>query len=89
MRPDSKPKIQQSGKYSNLSAVLQSASSNELAALLEKLSKGHREVLPGVTLSTFEAGFLTGELQYSLKPKRRRRKKIDVDHMCFFPPPAR
>src|ERR1700676_2192763 len=68
-------------KYTPIGEALATATPKVLASLLGDLKKGSRTVMPGVKLSTFEAGFLAAELSKSLKPKRRRRKKIELDHM--------
>jgi hypothetical protein len=70
-------------KYADLEKVLATADAKTLASLLNTLQTGNRNVHPGVTLSSFEAGFLAAQLRSGLKPKRRRRKKIDLDHILY------
>jgi hypothetical protein len=70
-------------KHEKLKLILANSDSKTLAALLRTLQKGKRKVQPDVTLSAFEAGFLAAQLSSSLKPKRRRRKKIELDHILF------
>ena len=68
-------------KNARLREVLANGDSKTLASLLKDLQTGKRKVHPGVTLSSYEAGFLAAQLKSSLKPKRHRRKKIEFDHI--------
>ena len=68
-------------KNARLRKVLANADSKTLGSLLQDLQKGKRKVHPGVTLSSYEAGFLAAQLKSSQKPKRHRRKKIEYDHI--------
>lgn len=68
-------------KDARLRKVLANSDSKTLASLLNDLQKGKRKVHAGLTLSSYEAGFLAAQLKTSLKPKRHRRKKIEFDHI--------
>jgi len=85
-KPTSKvPKSTRTGKrkksdpYTAIAKALDTATSEELAALQSSLLKGGKRVA-GIPLSTFDAGYLAAQLvAYHKKWKRRRRPKIYLE----------
>jgi hypothetical protein len=74
-RPKSDP-------YTAIAKVLDTATSEDLAALQSSLLKGGKRVA-GIPLSQFDAGYLAAQLvAYHKKRKRRRRPKIYLE--LFF-----